>query len=301
MMQTHHQAVTAKNTIMTDDFLVFDRAVIRQKKQRCAAHLGEHGFLFDWALKQMIERLDVIKKDFPLTLQIGNKASLKNSKLKNIITLDSAPKLIPNIIADEELLPFKTDSFDLIISPLTLHSTNDLPGALLQIKNILKPDGLFIGTLFGGETLYELRQTMNEVEMQITGGITPRIAPFADLPQMGALMQRAGFNLPVIDSEKITVTYDNIFKLMEDLRLMGESNSVIERKKTFTSRTFFQKVNGRYAEKFKMDDGRIKASFEIIFLLGWKPHESQQKPLRPGSAKNNLADALKTTERKLPC
>ena len=152
-----------------------------------------------------------------------------------------------------------------------------------------------------GETLYELRQIMNHVELTTTGGVTPRIAPFADLQQMGTLMQRAGFNLPVIDFEKITVTYDNIFALMKDLRLMGESNSMIARKKYFTPRSFFQQCGEAYAEKFAEDDGRIVATFEIIFLSGWKPDASQQKPLKPGSAQSRLADALNTREGELPC
>lgn len=289
---------------MNNDIFVFDKSIIRKKRERCAPHLPEHNFLFNWALNQIIERLHVIKKDFPLALQIGKRATIQNVKdlkIQNIITLDNTKHLFPNVIADEEFLPFKPDAFDLIINPLTLHTTNDLPGTLSQINNALKPDGLFIGAMFGGETLHELRQTMNEVEIQKTGGITPRISPFADLPQMSALIQRAGFSLPVIDSEKITVTYDNIFKLMEDLRLMGESNSILDRKKSFTSRDFFQKTNSLYIKKFSENNERIKATFEIIFLLGWKPHKSQQQPLRPGSAKTRLADALKTNEGKLPC
>lgn len=289
---------------MTNNIFVFDRNIMRKKRNRSAPHLQSHGFLIDWAQKQINERLDLIKKDFPLALQIGNRASTESKmhdKIKHLITLDSADKLSPNVIADEELLPFQNNSFDLITSPLNLHSTNDLPGTLSQIKTALKPDGLFIGALLGGETLFELREVMNDVEMQHYNGLSPRVAPFADLPQMGSLMQRAGFNLPVIDSEKITVTYDNVFKLMKDLRLMGESNIVNNRKKTFTPQKFFHQVGEQYATKFSEPDGRIVATFEIIFILGWKPHDSQQKPLRPGSAKNRLADALKTEEGKLPC
>lgn len=289
---------------MTNDIFVFDRNVIAKKRNRCAAHLSNHGFLFEWAVKQIIDRLDVVKKKFPLALQIGNRTSninLENFGVEKIITFDNAKNLKPSVIGDEELLPFQTNCFDLAISPLNLHITNDLPGALSQIRNCLKADGLFIAAMFGGETLYELRQVMNAVEMEQTSGITPRVSPFADLPQMGSLMQRAGFNLPVIDSEKITVTYDNVFKLMQDLRLMGEGNAIQSRKKTFTPRRFFSEVATRYKESFSEEDGRITATFEIIFLLGWKPHESQQKPLRPGSATSRLADVLETNEGKLPC
>ena len=289
---------------MTNDIFVFDRNIIRQKRNRSAPHLKDHGFLIDWAFNQIIERLEVIKKDFPLALQIGNRpsnVSIEKTNIEKIISIDHAHKLAPNIIADEEALPFQSNIFDLVLSALNLHSTNDLPGTLVQIKNCLKDDGLFIGAMLGGETLHELRHIMTQVEIEQTGGQSPRVAPFADLPQMGALMQRAGFNLPVIDSEKITVSYDNVFKLMQDLRLMGESNSINQRRKKFTSRRFFERVNQLYAEKFSEKDGRITVTFEVIFLLGWKPHDSQQKPLRPGSAQNRLSDALKTSEGKLPC
>lgn len=289
---------------MTSNIFVFDRNIIRQKRSRCAAHLNEHGFLFDWAVRQTIERLDIIKRKFPLALQIGNRAKspdLSEHGVERLITFDCARNLSPDVIGDEEILPFAANTFDLILSPLSLHSTNDLPGTLSQIRNALKPDGLFIGTLFGGETLYELRQVMNQVEMQQYGGASPRIAPFADLPQMGSLMQRAGFNLPVIDSEIITVSYENVFKLMNDLRLMGEGNILKTRRKNFTGRDFFANVNKAYHDKFPDTTDRIKSSFEIIFLIGWKPHESQQKPLKPGSATARLADILKSEEEKLPC
>ncbi len=285
---------------MTDNIFVFDRNIIRTKRNRAANHLKEHGFLFDWAATQISERLDVIKKDFPLALQIGNRTNKINIPNSKIITFDNASNLNADILGEEEILPFQKNSFDLVVSPLNLHSVNDLPGALSQINHCLKPDGLFIATLFGGETLYELRQIMNDIELSQTGGMHPRIFPFADLPQMGALMQRSNFNLPVIDSEKITVTYDNAFKLMKDLRLMGEGNSIIDRQKKFTSRQFFQDVAVQYADKFNEENGRIKATFEIIFVLGWKHHKSQQKPLRPGSAKNRLSEALATSEEKLP-
>ena len=293
---------------MTDNIFVFDRKILRAKRTRAASHLKEHGFLFDWTSKQIIERLEVIKKKFPLVLQIGARSGLNNHQdfngkfgIETLFTLDNTQSLSPSIIADEELSPFKNDVFDLVFSPLNLHTTNDLPGTLVQIRHSLKEDGLFIGALLGGETLYELRYAMNQAEIDIYGGQSPRVAPFADLPQMGALMQRAGFNLPVIDSEKITVTYDNTFKLMQDLRLMGESNIMLQRRKNFTPRQFFQKVEEIYKDKYAENDGRITSTFEIIFMLGWKPHDSQQKPLKPGSAKNRLSDALATTEEDLPC
>jgi hypothetical protein len=180
-----------------------------------------------------------------------------------------------------------------------LHTTNDLPGTLLQIKHALKKDGLFMASLLGGGTLHELRTVMTEVEMDFFGGISPRVAPFADMKQMGALMQRADFKLPVIDSEKITVTYDHPFKLMRDLRFMGEGNSLLARHKKFSNKTFMQAVCDRYFSDFSEEDGQIRATFEIIFLLGWKDHHSQEKPLRPGAAKTRLSDALQTSEEIL--
>lgn len=289
---------------MTSEIFIFDRNLVRQNRNRASVHLKDHGFLIDWSMEQIKSRLDDIKRTFPNALQIGCRtASLNTGEfgIGNIVTLDNTPALSPDIIADEELLPIAPQSMDLILSPLNLHTTNDLPGVLSQIKAALKPDGLFIASLLGGETLYELREIMQRVEMEKTGGLSPRVAPFADMPQMGSLMQRAGFNLPVIDSEKITVTYDNVFKLFQDLRFMGEGNALIQRQKKFTTREFFARVSEEYEKSFSEDDGRIIATFEIIFLIGWAPHESQQKPLRPGSAKVRLSDALETAEEKLPC
>ncbi|HPD82356.1 MAG: methyltransferase domain-containing protein [Alphaproteobacteria bacterium] len=289
---------------MKNNIFVFDRNIVRHNRNRCASKLSNHSFLVDWALGQISERLKDIKRDFSSALQIGCRSHQFNFKefgIENLYTLDIAENLNPNIQADEELLPFAPNSFDLILSPLNLHTTNDLPGTLAQIKHCLKPDGMFIAALLGGETLYELRESMNSVEMEIHGGLSPHIFPFADMPQMGSLMQRAGFNLPVIDSEKIIVTYDNALKLMEDIRNMGEGNALIERKKYFSSYNFFGRIVQDYAERYSEPDGRIKATFEVIFIAGWAPHESQQKPLRPGSAEKRLADALKSTEEKLSC
>jgi SAM-dependent methyltransferase len=289
---------------MTTDIFVFDRKSVRIKRKRAAPHLADHGFLFDWALKQLTHRLEDIKREFPTALQIGLRSqnTLKNRYgIETLYTLDSAPALSPNILAEEDLLPFGGNSFDLIYSALNLHTVNDLPGALAQMKHCLKPDGLFIAAMMGGETLYELRSILQQAELETLSGLSPRVAPFADMPQMGNLMQRAGFNLPVIDSEKVTVTYDNIFKLMKDLRLMGENNSLKARYNKFTPRSFFARADELYKQYFSEENGKITATFDVIFLIGWAPHESQQKPLRPGSAKTRLADALQTTEGKLPC
>jgi len=173
---------------------------------------------------------------------------------------------------------------------------NDLPGALIQIRRALKPDGLFVGCLLGGATLTELRTAFMQAESEIEGGASPRVAPFADVRDLGSLMQRAGFALPVTDSESVTVRYDDPFALMRDLRGMGLTNALVARRRAPLKRAVLMRAAQVYAERFADPDGRLRATFEYIWLSGWSPHESQQKPLRPGSAKMRLADALGTTE-----
>ena len=175
---------------------------------------------------------------------------------------------------------------------------NDLPGALVQIRRTLKPDGLFVGCLLGGATLTELRQAFTQAEAEIEGGASPRVAPFADLRDLGSLMQRAGFALPVTDVETMTVRYADPFGLMRDLRGMGLSNSLTDRRRTPLKRATLLRAAQIYAERFADPDGRVRATFETVWLSGWAPHESQQKPLRPGSAKTRLADALGVREHR---
>lgn len=259
---------------MTNDVIIFDKIAQKIKKTRIENNFKNYDFLYQFASKDLTDRLSFINREF-----------------ENIINLDTA-------LNREEIIALEQESCDQIISTLTLHNTNDLVGVLRQIKNSLKSDGLFISCLFGDETLHELRDCLQLAEMQITGGITPRIHPFADKQDIGALMQRTGFALPVIDSERVIVTYDSIFKLMKDLRGMGESNILIKRQKTFTRRKIFDRAHAIYKEKYSDKKGRLEATFEIIFTLGWSPHESQQKPLKPGSAKARMADALDSKEVK---
>lgn len=278
---------------------VFDRDGVAQNRRRAVHAPGTHAFLIDWTLRDIGERLSCIQRDFPTCLQIGARGkNIANGirGIKHHVVTDIIPTDAADIVCDEEFLPFAPSCADLVISALNLHTVNDLPGCLLQIRKALKPDGLFLAGMLGGETLYELRIALSEAELEITGGISPRVAPFADKPQAAGLLQRAGFALPVVDSEIVTVTYENIFALMHDLRFMGEGNAIAERKKTFSRRDIFLRAAEIYAQKFSDTDGRIRATFEIIFLLGWAPHESQQKPLPPGSAKTRLADALETVE-----
>lgn len=274
---------------------VFDRAQIKRQRTRNAHHADNH-FLFDWAMTQIEDRLSVVRRKFPTCVRIGTRGPLLTPETYGIETQTSLDVSGADIIAEEEFFPFAPKSLDLVVSALNLHTVNDLPGALLQIRQSLKPDGLFIAAILGGETLHELRQCFAEAELEIMGGLSPRVAPFADKPQMGDLLQRAGFSLPVIDSDIVTVTYDSIFPLMRDLRQMGEGNALLERRKSFTPRSLFLRAGNIYASKFSDPDGRIRASFEVIFLIGWAPHDSQQKPLRRGSATTNLAEFLGTEE-----
>lgn len=277
---------------------IFDRNLQRTRLQRAAKTFKDFDFLMSWGENQILDRLTLITKKFKNTLVIGSRVSqnfLSSINAKNIthmadINIADAPDDFTR--GNLEAIPFKSDSFDLIIINLELHHVNDLPGCLIQLKNALKPDGLLVASMFGGETLQALRQSLMEAELKIKGGISPRVHPFADKQDMGALLQRAGFNLPVVDSDFVTVTYDHMFKLMHDLRGMGENNIIRDRQKTFSRRALFLEAARYYQENFAESDERIPARFEVIFLHGWKPHESQQKPLKPGSGETHLSDVL---------
>lgn len=285
---------------------IFDRRALRRNRLRSADKITHHDFLIQWAEEQLLDRLHDIKRKLPLALQIGVRGSdTFKTRVKKISGARTFVKMElgrlrddQDICGDEEYLPFADHSLDLVLSALSLHSINDLPGTLIQIRRALKPDGLFLAALLGGETLHELRESLMQTEISLKGGASPRIFPFADKQQIGALMQRAGFALPVIDSEIITATYDSMHKLMHDIRGMGEGNIIKARDKTNPGKTFFEKAEDYYKEHFTAQDGRLIASFEVIFIIGWAPHESQQKPLKPGSAQNRLADALQTDEIK---
>ena len=286
---------------MNNSTIIFNKNLLRQQKKRAAIRFGNHNFLDQWADKQMAARLDIIKPEFSHTIYIGkNPDVIKNSrKIKSLTHICDTNEYNPNIIGDDEYLPLNNNKIDLILSSLSLHYTNDLLGALIQSKLALRPDGLFIGALLGGETLYELRDVLQQTEMEIYGGLSPRIAPFADIKTLGSLMQRADFALPVIDSEKLIVEYRALNSLYQDLRYMGQSNCLNDRNSKPVSKKFWRRAEEIYAKKYATEDKKFVATFEVIFLLGWKPHESQQKPLKPGSAEKRLADSLNTTETKL--
>ena len=204
------------------------------------------------------------------------------------------------ILPDDEVLALEPAAHDLVIHAMALHWANDPVGQLIQCQRALKPDGLFLGACFGGETLTELRVALAEAEAALTGGLSPRILPMGEIRDLGALLQRAGFALPVADTDLRTVSYGDMFALLRDLRDMGEGNALAQRRKVFAPRDLFAKAAEIYAGNFELDEGRIKATFEMIYLTGWAPDESQPKPLRPGSATARLANALNTDETPLP-
>ena len=277
--------------------LVFDRALLRRRQAR-ARVLGPETFLIERVAADLAERLGAVLRQFDVAIDLGTPSEAVRAALAD---LSSIGRLVTagadgDVVADEEALPFRDASLDLVVSALALQFVNDLPGAFIQIRRALKPDGLFLAALLGGDTLTELRQSFAAAESEIEGGVSPRVAPFADVREMGALLQRAGFALPVTDVERITVRYSSPFILMSELRRMGATNVLAERRRTPLRRATLNRMAEIYAQRFADSDGRIRATFEIIWLSGWAPHESQQKPLRPGSAQARLADALGTHE-----
>ena len=283
--------------------VLFDRSLLRQRRLR--AQRGQPvTFLLHHVAADLAERLSVVKRSFAVAADVGTPTAelrdlMRQQKLaETVVGVDAvlASRGKPAVVADEEWLPFAEASLDLVVSALALQWVNDLPGTLAQIRRALKPDGLFLAALLGGETLTELRQSFAAAEAEIEGGVSPRVAPFADMRDIGALLQRAGFALPVVDVDRLTVRYDTPFGLMQDLRGMGAANALVERRRTSLRRATLQRMAQIYAERFSDPDGRLRATFDIVWLSGWAPHESQQQPLRPGSAKSRLADALKTME-----
>lgn len=272
---------------------IFDKALLQARLRR-AMRLGPAAFLLDRVADELTERLAAVLRKFEHAIDFGTpndavrRAITASGHVQSIIALESG--------GDPEHLSIAPATLDLAVSALALQFVNDLPGVLVQIRRALRPDGLLLAAMLGGETLGELRQAFAQAESEIEGGISPRVAPFADLRDIGALLQRAGFALPVVDSDRLTVRYQSVFALMHDLRRMGATNVLTERRRTPLRRATLMRMAEIYAEKFADADGRLRASFEVIWLSGWAPHESQQQPLKPGSARQRLADALGTAE-----
>jgi SAM-dependent methyltransferase len=290
---------------------LFDRRLHRARLDRAAADFASAGFLKARAAQDAVERLETILREFPLTVDLGSRdgafaAALANSdaqaRVGTVIETDLSGAMLASrsglrIQVDEETLPFAVASLDMVVSTLALHWVNDLPGALIQIRRALKPDGLFMAAIFGGQTLTELRQCLLQAESDLSGGAGLRIAPFADAFDVAGLLQRAGFALPVADVDRVTVRYDHPLKLIQDLRRMGETNALADQQGRPLTRAILARAMGLYQERFSDGDGRVRATFEILTMTGWAPHPDQQQPLKPGSARMRLADALGTQEQ----
>lgn len=288
---------------MTETMQVFNRHTVRRHRDRAAPKFKDHAFLLEEVAERLADRLDDVKRAFPLALDLGchsgelGRALQGRGGVETLLQADLSPALATQagggaMAADEEALPIAEGALNLVLSCLSLHWVNDLPGALVQIRRALKPDGLFLGAMLGGETLRELRDALAEAEIAVEGGLSPRVSPFADVRDAGDLMSRAGFALPVMDSDTITVSYPDPFKLMSDLRGMGETNAVIESRKGFTRRETLMKAVEIYRDKHTDKDGRLPATFQVIYLTGWAPAPDQPQALTPGSGKNSLKDAL---------
>lgn len=269
---------------MTNDagkIQLFDSPAVRRNRARGLLSGAGHDFLRLEIADRIDDRLADINRQFEKVLDLGGDQSRLTGRKATVAdpyldTLDVAP-----------------GSFDLVVSNLALHWVNDLPGLMVQANRALKSDGLFMAALLGGETLHELGHSLLAAEAEITGGASQRVIPFADVRDLGSLLQRAGFALPVTDMDTITVTYDHPLKLMHELRGMGEANALLSRSRSFLRRDVLLRACELYQSRFGLPDGRIPATFQIMYMTGWHPHESQQKPLKPGSGKMNLRDALK--------
>ena len=301
---------------MVNNIKIFSKKKNQISRNRASTKYKKYDYLFNEVNKRLFDRLKFIKRKFVNTLEVGSKTGntigLFNKKkdIKKIFISDISKEML--LIAkkkkinkqkfflniDEENLPFKNNQFNLVFSNLYLHWSNDLFKVLNEIYRTLKPDGLFLCSIFGSETLNELKYSLCSAEDKISKNISPRVSPFIRLQDAGTLLQKAGFQLPVIDRDSIKIFYHDIFSLMKDLKGMGESNSLINRKKIFTTKKLFDVANKIYKKKFS-ENKKIYATFEILYFIGWSKHSSQQNPEIPGSAKKRLADALSSKEHDL--
>lgn len=282
---------------------LFDLTVLDRHRTRAAATADTCDFLLARAADDIVERLAFVNRTFLLALDLGAHHGLLGRRLQGLAGITLLTSLEPNaallarcasprLQADLEALPVADASQDLVVSALSLQWVNDLPGTLVQVRNALKPDGLFLAAMLGGATLTELRQAWLVAETELTGGASPRVAPFADVRDLGGLVQRVGFALPVIDSDNFTVTYPDPLTLMREIRAMGASNMLTDRRRVPVTRRLLMRAAEVYAEQFALPDGRIPATFEILTMTAWRPSPSQPQPLRPGSAQVSLKDVL---------
>lgn len=296
---------------MSDLPRIFDTELLTKRRARALADGRAPHFLMRRVLEDLMDRLAIIQRRFGTCLVVNacdGRVAQALSTLANIetvISADSARELLlscpePKLLVDTGILPFEDKSLDCIVSPLTLHWVNDVPGLLAQMRRSLRDDGLLLVAMLGGRTLHELRSAWLEAEVELTGGASPRVAPFADIRDFGSLLQRAGLALPVVDSDTVTVTYETPLHLFQDLKAMGASNCLLERSKVPVTRRLLLRAGEIYRERFPTEDGaRVTATFEILTATAWAPDASQQQPLKPGSAKARLADALGVPDKKL--
>jgi SAM-dependent methyltransferase len=294
---------------MSDTPLLFDRRLLRERRARFAAEIEEREALIGHVAGEIADRVALMLRDFPRALDLGAYHGLLG---RTIAELPSVGEVVyaesvlayarrcppPAVVCDEDALPFKDGAFNLIVSGLALHRVNDLPGSLIQIRRALAPDGLFMAAALGGNALGELRECLLEAEDEIEGGVSPRISPFTDVRSYGALLQRAGFALPVTDAEELEVIYPSPRALMHEIRALGGGNVLIARSKKPMSRQVLARAEELYRARYGTPDGKVAATFQFVFMSGWAPDPSQQKPLKPGSAQSRLADALNTTEQR---
>ena len=297
---------------MDDAMRVFDRRAVRLHRDRAAPGLRGHDFLLREAGERLADRLDDINRRFPLALDLGCHDGLLAELLRGrggierLVRADLSPAMAalarrrappgPALAADEEALPFAPASFDLVLSNLSLHWVNDLPGTLAQLRLCLAPDGLLLAAMPGGDTLGELRQVLTQAELECEGGASPRVSPFADVRDAGSLLQRAGFALPVVDLDRITVSYGDPLRLLRELGRMGEGNALLRRRPGPLRRATLARACVLYQERFGDAEGRVPATFDIVFMAAWKPDSSQQQPARRGSGRVRLADALRVPD-----
>jgi SAM-dependent methyltransferase len=287
---------------------VTDKRLLRRRLARAHARTEPGAdFLLDAATGDLLERVAAIERRFPVAVAFAGQSEKlartlrERGRVGDVFRLEQTEAAFragapAGAVADEEAQPLAAESIDLFVSALALQWTNDLPGALLQIRRALRPDGLFLAAMTGGRTLAELREALFLAETEIRGGASPRVLPAADIRDIGALLQRAGFALPVVDRDVLTVRYASAFHLFRDLRAMGATNALGERERRPTGRRFFARAAEIYAERFADAGGRVRATFEIVSLSGWAPHESQQQPARRGSGQISLAKALGRTQ-----
>jgi NADH dehydrogenase [ubiquinone] 1 alpha subcomplex assembly factor 5 len=295
---------------MTERMRVFDRRLVRLRRARLAADFAARGFLVREVVERLLDRLRDIRREFRRVLVLGAPMGLVERALRDrpglelLVAADEVGVMLDSsglrVVVDAEALPFAGDRFDLVLSPMLLHWVNDLPGSLVQLRHSLAADGLLMLAMPGGETLGELREALTRAELECEGGASPHVSPFADLRDAGSLLQRAGFAMPVVDADRITVSYGDPLALMRDLGRMGEGNALLQRRGGPLRRATLARACEVYAELFAGQDGRSPATFDILFLSGWKPHPSQQKPAARGSARFRLADALRVAEPGAP-